>query len=680
MDMQASEIELPGALRRIGIEAPEHALLVAPVSFRDCTEPITILPVANTGKCEFICLTVERLEFFRRDRSQCAADDKRVAMVRAIGLDELGGEAPILAYQAIDLWAQVRVGDNVHLYGEYSTMEQDPIKRFYDPLLIADEQVGRVIPVYKGKQGLVGAEAVETGVHLAKGHLVKAGDYLLEKTGLSIRAFKGACGLTPTQLLADLHWPETMQRAVLAMAAARAVSLRAIQEQVLRQQERIEMAESALPIDRDGAVVMIKDTIKRFPFTFTQDQKRAVWEIVQDLISPRVMRRMLSGDVGTGKTATFFVPAVMAYRLGWHVAILAPNRLLVGQIASELSATFPEIPVHQVVSGVKLAPGAFDVPGIFIGTTALVMAAQTAGRTFKFLISDEQQKFSIDQRNALLAPEGNLLESTATAIPRTIALVSLGGLDVSELKTCPVHKEIHNAIITKKKAKMVFDLLKHLIAQGGQVAVIYPLAEDNSDKKTRNAGKGGGIDPNRSVEAAMTRFAEHFGERVGLIHGKLKASEKDATIARMKNREIDVLISSTVIEIGITLPSLQGVVVVNPERFGVSQLHQLRGRLVRHGGKGYFVMLDLDGALAPESEALKRMSLLVKHGNGFDLAVSDAEMRGAGDVFDEYGQQSGVTRGIFFGIELTYSDVDRAMEHRALQGARNLLPLAIGDA
>ena len=152
MDMQVSDVQLPPGLRRIGIERPEHALLVAPCSYRDCTDPIMILPVANTGKTEFICLTVERIEFFRRDGRQCSADDNRLSMVRAVGLDELGGEAPILAFQAIDLWREVYVGQKVHLYGEYSTNDNDPIKRFYDALLIADEQVGQVIPFTKAKQ------------------------------------------------------------------------------------------------------------------------------------------------------------------------------------------------------------------------------------------------------------------------------------------------------------------------------------------------------------------------------------------------------------------------------------------------------------------------------------------------------------------------------------------------
>lgn len=178
----------------------------------------------------------------------------------------------------------------------------------------------------------------------------------------------------------------------------------------------------------------------------------------------------------------------------------------------------------------------------------------------------------------------------------------------------------------------------------------------------------------------MTRFAKHFGERVGLIHGKLKATEKTATIERMNQGEIDVLISSTVIEIGLTLPSLRVVVVVNPERFGVSQLHQLRGRLARKGGNGYFVMLDLDGALSEGSDALARMKLLEQCNDGFQLAIRDAEMRGAGEVFNDYGQQSGATRGIFFGIELTYNDIERAALEAAYQGGRDILPVAISDA
>lgn len=674
MDMEVSTVEFPSSLKRIGVESIEQALVIAPVSFRDCVTPITVLPVPDTGISVFICLTVVDIAFQSGSKENVTPSSRKLQRVKGVVMDELGYEAYFIAYQNLDLWRGIGPGMKVFLYGQYTTYSSN-MRSFYDPVAIHPDDVGRVIPVYKGKQGVVSAESIYEGVQAAKPFVVAGGDHLLEKTGLSARFFKDACGLTPHQLLANMHWPETLHQATLAMAAAREVSIRAVQEQVRRTREREVMPSSALGVTLEEGVERVKELLTRFPFPLTVDQKRAIWQILQDLVSEYPMRRMLSGDVGTGKTATFFVPAVLAHSLGWPVAIIAPNRLLVSQIASELVTYFPEVPVTQVVSGVRLAEDAFEQHSIFIGTTALVMAAENAGRKFKLLISDEQQKFSVDQRKALVAEDGNVLESTATAIPRTVALVAMGGLDVSELKTCPVDKDIKSWIVRKDKVRGLFGFIKEQIQAGGQVAVIYPLAEKMPGKKAQ-----GGLDPTRSVEAALSRFAEHFGDRVGLIHGKLKASQKTQTIERMNNKEIDVLISSTVIEIGLTLPSLRVVVVVNPERFGVSQLHQMRGRLARKGGKGYFFMLDLDNALVEGSDALERMQLLESTTDGFELALRDAEMRGAGEVFSDYGEQSGATKGIFYGIELTYNDIERAALEAAYQGGRDILPVAISDA
>lgn len=681
MDAQNESIALPTSLRRIGIESVEQALLVAPAGYRDCTSPITVLPVPDTNFEVFITLRIEKIVFQNGSKNETSRDDPKLMRVWGVVIDELGGECFFLSYKDLPLWRNVHPGDIVNFYGLFTVF--DGRKNFSDPVLVDSEASGRVIPYYKGKQGLVSAESIEKGVQAARPHLVASGDWLLEKTGLSARLFKDYCGLTPSQLLADLHWPETMHEATVALAAAREVSIRAVQEQVRRQQERPIVPESALDISREQAIDMCKDLLGKLPFVPTEDQKRAIWHIMQDLMSESPMRRMLSGDVGTGKTATFFIPAVIAHKQGWPVAIIAPNRLLVAQIASELSEYFPDVPVVQVVSGVKLGADAFSQHAIFIGTTALVIAAENAGQKFRLLISDEQQKFSVDQRQALVGPESNVLESTATAIPRTVALVSMGGLDVSELKMSPVKKTIKSGIREKKNSPALFAFLKQQIKQGGQVAVIYPLAERPTGKaKQKSTGPGskkGGLDPNRSVEAAMMRYAKHFGERVGLIHGKLKASEKTAVIRKMNEGELDVLVSSTVIEIGLTLPSLRVVVVINPERFGVSQLHQLRGRLARKGGVGYFVMLDLDGALTEGSDALARMQLLEQCNDGFQLAIRDAEMRGAGEIFNDFGQQSGATRSIFFGVELTYNDIERAALEAAYQGDKDRLPVGISS-
>lgn len=346
------------------------------------------------------------------------------------------------------------------------------------------------------------------------------------------------------------------------------------------------------------------------------------------------------------------VPAVAAYQQGASVAIVAPGKLLVRQLAKELREYFPDVPVTEFMAGAGAGASLPD-EGIIIGTTAVTLAAEAAERTFDFVITDEQHKFSVAQRKVLLSLNSNLLESTATAIPRTVALVAMGGMDVSMLKECPVQKDIMSRIITRKKESGLFNFIKEQIKLGGQVAIIYPLVESEKTGST--------------VEAALARFAKTFGDRVGIIHGRQKGDAKDEAIRKMLSGEIDVLLSSTVIEVGLTLPSLKVMVVINPENFGASQLHQLRGRLARKGGKGYFFMFLKDNA-KPKPETLERLKLLVECSDGFELSAKDAQLRGAGEVFDELGNQSGATRSIFYGIDLTYSDLERAVLDALTQG------------
>lgn len=632
--------ELPKSLARIGIDSHEKALLVAPATYRDYTAPVRTLPEPDAGSPTLVRVTVLTLAFFTRSNQEVAVDGKDIARIRAVVADDRGSEAQVLSFSDLAWWKKVRIGGPIYLYGELTLWKGGP--QFKEPALVSGKDVGRVVPVYIGRQGLTGAEAVKTGVMVSQHALGGAATLLLEKVAIPRAEFEVISGYSPEQLLADIHWPTDAPCAIRALKAARTLTLGAVSAQVRRSREKAPAPESVISISVD----VLRDLVRKIPFTLTEDQRRSIWEIVKDLRSPYSMRRMLSGDVGTGKTVTYLIPAAAAYLAGASVAILAPGKLLVTQLANELRGYFPDIPVTEVTSGVKLPES-----GIVIGTTAVTLAAESTGRKFQFVITDEQHKFSVAQRKTLLADGANLLEATATAIPRTVALVAMGGQDVSTLRQCPVEKDIKSRII-RRKGKGLFTFIKEQIAAGGQVAVIYPLVE--SDKT------------DTSVARALERFAKPFGNRVGFIHGRQKNDVKDETIRRMKAGEIDILLSSTVIEVGLTLPSLKVMVVVNPEHFGASQLHQLRGRLARHGGKGFFFMFLKDNK-SPKPETLARLRLLVGCSDGFELSEKDAQLRGAGAVFDEMGNQSGSTRSIFHGIDLSYADIEQAA-NAAIQG------------
>ncbi len=636
--------ELPTSLGRIGIDSHEKALLVAPASYQDCTEPISVFPVPGTGERFLMRVHLRDVRFMTRSGSSVDAADRNVARLVALVSDDMGDEAKVVSFSQITQWRKAKPGTEIYLYAQLDLWKG--YRSIKEPVLVPEDRVGQVMAVYQGRSGLTSGDAIQKGVAASRHALAGAASFLLQKVGFSRDQFERITRMSPEKMLADIHWPTGIESAINALAAARTLSLKAVSAQVLRSRQKPHRPASAIPISLDD----VRKRVGQLPFTLTKDQRRAIWEIVQDLQSEYVMKRILSGDVGTGKTAVFLVPAVCAYDAGKTVAIIAPGRLLVRQLADELRSYFPDIPVAEVVGGDQLPDN-----GIVIGTTAVTLAAEASGRTFDFVVTDEQHKFSVAQRKTLLGENSNLLESTATAIPRTVALVAMGGMDVSALKECPVNKTIKSRIISKKKQAGLFAFIQEQIKAGGQVAVIYPLVESKKTEAT--------------VEAALERFAKFFGGRVGIIHGRQKADVKDETIRKMKEGEIDLLISSTVIEVGITLPSLKVMVVVNPEHFGASQLHQLRGRLARHGGEGWFFMFLKDND-SPRKETMQRLKLLVECSDGFELAERDAALRGAGEVFDELGSQSGSTSSVFFGIDLTYGDLERAVHEALMQGNR----------
>ncbi|WP_232925719.1 helicase-related protein, partial [Pseudomonas veronii] len=349
---------------------------------------------------------------------------------------------------------------------------------------------------------------------------------------------------------------------------------------------------------------------------------RTIDEIVADLRSPFPMERILSGDVGTGKSFTFMVPAAASHLAGARVAIIAPSQILVDQLASELSALFFEIAVKKYTSKAKV-----DISsGIIVGTTAVLSAAKKEGIVFDLVIADEQHKFSVSQRKKLLAPHTNFLEATATAIPRTVALVKLGGMPISILSQAPVERKITSRIITVKAREKLNDFVMDIINRGGQAAFIYPVVNGDANASCH------------SVEAAYERFRRVLGDSVGMIHGGLSEELKTNTIRLMKENGIKLLVASTVIEVGVTFPNLRVAVAVNAENFGVSQLHQLRGRLARKGGEGYFIMYLTKPIQQPASD---RLRLLSTCSDGFRLAEMDAEARGFGNLDIDGDRQSG---------------------------------------
>lgn len=623
-----------GRLSRLGFSTLAECLLSIPKEYCDYTTPTNSLSQSDIGEMRYMILRVCTIKLF--DSSKAVTTYWQSAKrVEVSCIDGCGKTVTVSVFGNVWPWKEINPGSVIHVYGLVDIFRGTLQLR--NPHAVPLSSRGRVIAQYPGKPGQVSGEALGIGVGKAI-ELIEDGEVLLlAQAGLRESEFTELTGLKSAQtLLRLLHFPRDVAQGKRAMALARKLSAETIVRRAADARMRPPVAGSAITISKQ----LVEDLIKELPYILTSDQRTAIDEIVKDLRSAYAMNRLLSGDVGTGKSLTFMVPAAAAYAANADVAILVPSQLLVAQLAKEMREMFPGLPVCEVVSGSKITEG------ICIGTTALINAAKKAKKKFHLVITDEQHKFSVDQKASLTHKSSNVLDSTATAIPRSLAMVHFGGMDVSVLRQCPVKKVIATHIVLPERRAKSDQLIVDIVAARGQVAVIYPLVDQTGDSPV--------TDGLESVISAAEHWKKRFPGRVGVLHGKLSAEEKGSVITRMNNGSFDILVSSLVIEVGVTLPSLKAIVINHPERFGLAQLHQLRGRVARKGGKGYMLLLAGNDL---EEDAMDRMRLLVQCCDGFKLAEADMDMRGFGDITGDSESQTGSSRTLFYNSKLSHQEI-----------------------
>jgi ATP-dependent DNA helicase RecG len=379
---------------------------------------------------------------------------------------------------------------------------------------------------------------------------------------------------------------------------------------------------------------------ENLPFELTKAQVRCVREIVADMCTKSRMHRLLQGDVGAGKTVVALFAALLAMENGYQVALMAPTELLAEQHARTLDALLAPLGIVPVLitgsqsakerrlAATRLESGE---PVIAVGTHALV-ADGTKFAKLGLAIIDEQHRFGVDQRRVLSEARGaaekpDVLLMSATPIPRSLALTMYGDLGVSLLDERPPGREpVTTALRPESARERVFGFVDRQIELGRQAYVVYPLVED-SEKV--------------ALKAATSAFEELSSgtlkeRRVALLHGKMGADEKDAVMRAFRDGSIDVLVATTVIEVGIDVPNATVMLIEHPERFGLSQLHQMRGRVGRGAGlESYCILLGDVG-----EEAMNRLRVFLDTEDGFEIAREDLRLRGMGDLFGE--RQSGV--------------------------------------
>ena len=372
------------------------------------------------------------------------------------------------------------------------------------------------------------------------------------------------------------------------------------------------------------------------PFQLTAAQARVLREIIADMVSERRMQRLLQGDVGSGKTVVALFAAMLAMENGYQAAIMAPTELLAEQHSNSMSRMLAPLGIEPILlTGSLKAKARREVasrlaeatPALVVGTHALVQQA-TEFSNLGLVVVDEQHRFGVEQRKAFAAKgeSPDVLLMTATPIPRSLALTLYGDLDLSVIDERPPGRQAITTALRPESARArVLEFVNRELLKGRQAYVVYPVI-DESEKS--------------DLKAATTMFemlaAGAFSERrVALLHGRLPSDEKDAIMRRFRDGEIDVLVATTVIEVGIDVANATVMLVEHPERFGLSQLHQLRGRVGRGAEASFCILL---GDVSPETK--QRLDVFVGSDDGFEIAREDLRLRGMGDLFGE--RQSGV--------------------------------------
>ena len=393
----------------------------------------------------------------------------------------------------------------------------------------------------------------------------------------------------------------------------------------------------AIPFDEGLA----REFVGHLPFTLTGAQRKAVWQIYQDMQEPHPMNRLVEGDVGSGKTVVATMAALMALKQEYQVALMAPTELLARQHAETIYKLLQPLGladeltllVGALTSAQKQKAQAAIAAGqarFIVGTQALIQEKVDMHR-LGLVVIDEQHRFGVEQRKSLMAKAGHmphLLSLTATPIPRSLALTLYGELDISVLDAKPAGRQpIRTEIVSPNSVEPVYDDVRRELDAGRQMFVVCPLISEQAEAEADTPKSGPKL---VSAEQLHDQYQkkEFKNYRVGLLHGKMKAEEKQDIMQRFVAHELDILVSTTVIEVGVDVPNASVMMIQSAERFGLAQLHQLRGRIGRGGHAAYCYLMMSDSS-APS----RRLRALEASQDGFRLAELDLELRGPGAIY-----------------------------------------------
>src|SRR6204780_388142 len=501
-------------------------------------------------------------------------------------------------------------------------------------------EVGRIVPIYESAgQGRVTARWFRRVIRTALDDLTPG---LAETIPAAVRDRLAL--VSPREALWKVHWPEAGESFEDLQSSRTPAHIRLIFEELffvelgLELKRRQQKAQTGIAFQLDDRV---RQAIKKIlPFHPTDAQKRVLKEIADDMQKPHPMRRLLQGDVGSGKTIIGFQAAIIAIENGYQVALMAPTEILAQQHYFSARRILENAGYRVVLlTGSLEADRKREIrrhiaqgnAQLVIGTHALLEEKVEFAKP-GLVIVDEQHRFGVLQRLKLMKKSGegaddknpaepDVLVMTATPIPRTLALTLYGDLDLSVLDELPPGRTpIVTRRITDDRLSEVWDFVRKQVAKGHQAYVVYPVIAENEETE---------------LKAAINMYRELSGKvfadlKVGLLHGRLDSELKDQVMRMFQKGELQILVATTVIEVGVDVPNATVMVIEHAERFGLAQLHQLRGRIGRGAAKSYCILMT-SGKVTEEGE--RRLDAMVRTNDGFQIAELDLELRGPGEFF-----------------------------------------------
>ena len=600
-------------LNRLGIFNLKDLITYYPRNHEDRSIPKKICEVTDGEEVLIEAMPVTRVAEIRVRKGM---------MILKMNVRDDMGVCQITWFNQSYLKSLFKPGEYYKFYGKVSVKngKVEMSSPVYDKLENS-KNTGRIIPIYPTTLKMPQAtlrKIIENGLQAAESEVYETLPEYIKKD------YK-LCDLKSA--ISQIHFPDSLDSFQVARRRLVFEELITMQLALLALKNQYTRDVRGITFDKDAKM---SDVINMLPFPLTKAQARVLEEIDKDMESDKPMNRLLQGDVGSGKTVLAIISAYKCVKSGYQAAIMVPTGILAEQHLESFNEILTSFGIRSelLVSGIpkkkkddiltRLREGEIDV---VIGTHALLQE-NVVFKNLGLVVTDEQHRFGVRQRSTM-AEKGNnpdVLVMTATPIPRTLALILYGDLDISIIDELPPNRKPIDTFAVKKNMEDRVNLfIKQNIDEGRQVYIVCPLVEENEEINAKSV-----------LEIAEKYKNEVFKEySVEYLHGKMKPKEKDAIMERFKDGEIDILISTTVIEVGVNVPNSSVMVIENAERFGLAQLHQLRGRVGRGGYKSYCI-LKYNGN---SDLIVQRMKVMVSTNDGFVISEKDLELRGTGEFF-----------------------------------------------